>query len=89
VIPRRPTANLVGVAPVPELECGGAGTDRVVPGDPDGSLVVQKIEAAIDPLRFAACGDPMPRSGRPLSRARIDLVRAWIAAGALEGEVMP
>ncbi len=49
---------------------------RVLPGDPGNSYLVQKMEGR------AAVGSRMPLGGPPLTQASIDLVRAWIAAGA-------
>jgi hypothetical protein len=57
------------------------GTLRVNPGNPDASYIVQKIEG------IAAVGVRMPANGPPyLSQDRIDLVRRWIAAGALTAQ---
>lgn len=64
-------ASLVNVASV---EVGSL--RRVLPGDPGNSYLVQKIEGR------AAVGARMPLGGPALSQANIDLVRAWIAAGA-------
>lgn len=49
---------------------------RVTPGDPDASYLVQKIEGR------AAVGARMPLGGPPLPQSSIDLVRQWIAQGA-------
>lgn len=55
--------------------CGGE--IRVVPGDPDASLLVQKIT---DP----SCGERMPKdSDDPLPAEDIARIRAWISAGAM------
>jgi hypothetical protein len=64
-------AMLVNVASVevPALQ-------RVAPGNPDMSYLVQKIEGT------AAVGGRMPLGGAPLPQDRIDLIRRWIAAGA-------
>ncbi len=62
--------NLVGVP-----ADGDATQTRVIPGDPDGSYLVMKMEDAT-----GIVGDPMP--GVPLEQDRIDLVRAWIEDGA-------
>src|SRR5688500_6303092 len=64
-------AMLVNVASVevPALQ-------RVTPGNPDMSYLVQKIEGT------AAVGARMPLGGAPLPQDRIDLIRRWIAAGA-------
>ena len=64
-------ASLVNVASV---EVGAL--RRVLPGDAANSYLVQKIEGR------AAVGARMPLGGPALSQANIDLVRAWIAAGA-------
>lgn len=54
--------------------------DRVAPGDPDNSFLILKIRATEvqDGL-----GAPMPYSYDPLSPSEIDVVRRWIAEGAL------
>lgn len=53
------------------------GETLVIPGDPDNSYLVKKLEGAADIV-----GDPMPQMG-PLSDDKIQLVRDWIAGGAL------
>jgi hypothetical protein len=66
-------ANLVN-AP----SSGKAGAVRVVPGDPNNSYLVQKLEGAA-----GIVGLRMPRNGPPyLTDAQVALVRQWIAAGA-------
>lgn len=51
---------------------------RVLPGDPNGSYLVQKIES--DSPKF---GSRMPLDGPPfLSQGDIRLIRSWIEAGA-------
>lgn len=52
------------------------GLMRVSPGNPDASYIVQKLQGT------NAVGGRMPLGGPYLSQDRIDLVRAWIAAGA-------
>lgn len=54
--------------------CGGE--VRVVPGDPDASLLVQKIT---DP----SCGERMPKDNEALSPETVERIRAWISAGAM------
>ncbi|MFK8017771.1 MAG: Ig-like domain-containing protein [Gammaproteobacteria bacterium] len=49
---------------------------RVVPGDPDASYLVQKIEGT------AAVGQQMPLGGPFLDSDQVAQVRDWIAAGA-------
>lgn len=56
--------------------CEMSGLDRIVPGDPDNSLLFLKISATPPP-----CGKAMPEDN-PLDAAKIDLVRSWIEAGA-------
>jgi len=53
------------------------GTLRVSPGNPDASYIVQKLQGT------NSVGARMPFGGPYLSQAQIDLVRGWIAAGAL------
>jgi uncharacterized protein (TIGR03118 family) len=66
-------ASIVGMASIeqPALK-------RVAPGDPDHSYLVQKIEGAA-----GISGQRMPLGGPFLTQSDIDLVRTWIAQGAL------
>lgn len=52
------------------------GETLVIPGDPDGSYLVKKLEGA-----DGIVGDPMPQSA-PLADDKLQLVRDWIEAGA-------
>lgn len=66
--------NLVNVA-----SSGKPGAIRVIPGDPDNSYLIHKLEGASDIV-----GLRMPRNGPPyLTDAQVAMVRQWIAAGAL------
>jgi hypothetical protein len=57
---------------------------RINPGNPDASYLVQKIQG------IAAQGVRMPANGPPyLSQEQIDLVRRWVAGGALPASVAP
>lgn len=56
--------------------CAPSGKTRVVRGNPDESLLVQKISDN------TSCGERMPPTGEPVSAEAIDLVTKWIAAGA-------
>src|SRR5689334_5152103 len=56
---------------------------RVNPGNPDQSYIVQKISGS------AAVGGRMPLGQSPLPQDRIDLIRSWIAAGALPAASAP
>lgn len=50
--------------------------DRVKPGDPNNSYLVQKVEGT------AAVGERMPLSGPALSQSEINMIRDWITNGA-------
>ncbi len=57
--------------------CGDKDRLLVVPGNPDGSLLIQKLEDTQD------CGTPMPpHRSDAVPAEEIALVRAWIEAGA-------
>ncbi len=49
---------------------------KVLPGDPDNSYLIQKLEGT------AGMGLQMPRNLPPLPQADIDVVRQWITDGA-------
>jgi hypothetical protein len=63
--------NLVGVASVQQ-----PAPDRVTPGDPDNSYLIQKLEG------MAAAGMQMPLGLPPLDQSTIDAIRQWITDGA-------
>jgi hypothetical protein len=54
-----------------------AGAVRVVPGDPDASYLIQKIEGAP-----GIVGDRMPQRGPFLTPGQIQIIRRWIEVGA-------
>jgi len=57
---------------------GKPGAIRVIPGNPNDSYLVQKLEGAP-----GIVGARMPRTGPPhLSDAQVKMIRDWIAAGA-------
>jgi len=57
---------------------GKPGTIRVVPGDPDNSYLVHKVEGSPDII-----GLRMPYSGAPfLTDGQILILKRWIAIGA-------
>jgi hypothetical protein len=65
--------SLVGVA-----SSGKPGAMRVVPGDPDRSYIVHKLEGASDIV-----GVRMPRGNGPfLTQGQMLVIRRWIAEGA-------
>ena len=51
--------------------------ERVRPGDPDNSYLIQKLEG------HASVGGQMPLGGPPLSADAIAVIRQWITDGAL------
>jgi hypothetical protein len=63
--------NLVNVASPRD-----ASLVRVVPGNPDASLIIQKLEGT------QTLGDRMPDFGPYLPQSTIDVIRLWIANGA-------
>jgi hypothetical protein len=85
-------ANLVGVAAAGT----GAGTSgvtcaslapgllRVTAGDAAASLLHGKVAAKLAGMQ-PACGSPMPTPATavPLTQAQVDLIAAWINAGAM------
>jgi hypothetical protein len=82
--------NLVGV-PAQGPACSQSGQLRVSPGKPEESLLLHKMSTMAP-----SCGDPMPIGVRfdpnclspspavCTTAGEIELVRAWIAAGALD-----
>ena len=59
-----------------EQSCASSGLERVVPGDPERSLFLQKI------ARTQTCGTAMPPTKQALPSEQVQQVRAWIANGA-------
>ena len=62
--------NLVGV------ESQGYPGHRVVPGDPDSSVLHRKLNG------LSGVDDQMPLGGPPLPEASLNLIRDWIFEGA-------
>ncbi len=54
--------------------------NRVTPNQPDNSYLVHKVQGTH--LDEGGVGDRMPEGRAPLSQAEIDLIRAWVQAGA-------
>jgi len=66
-------AALVGVA-----SSGKPGAVRVIPGDPENSYIIHKLEG-----RPGIVGQRMPRTGGPyLTEGQILIIKRWIAEGA-------
>ncbi len=63
--------NLINVASPQD-----ATLTRVIPGNPDGSLLIQKLEGT------QTVGIRMPAFSPPLPQATIDVIRQWILNGA-------
>jgi hypothetical protein len=57
-----------------------AGMMRVTPSLPDSSYLVHKVQGT--QATVGGSGGQMPLGGAPLSQSQINLIRAWIAAGA-------
>ena len=55
--------------------------NRVTPDEPDNSYLVHKVQGTH--LSVGGSGDQMPQGRSPLTQPDIDLIRAWIEAGAL------
>jgi hypothetical protein len=57
---------------------GKPGAVRVIPGDPENSYLVQKLEG-----HSGIVGQRMPRTGGPyLTEGQMQIIRRWIARGA-------
>jgi len=66
-------ANLVNVP-----ARGKPGAIRIIPGDPENSYVIQKLEGA-----SGIVGERMPRTGGPyLTPGQIQIIKRWIELGA-------
>ncbi len=68
-------ANVINV---PSMELSTM--NRVTPGQPNSSYLVHKVQGTHSDV--GGTGFQMPIGGSPLTQAQIDLIRAWIAAGA-------
>ena len=53
---------------------------RVLPGDPERSLLIQKVRLNVPDSEYGA---QMPYSYNPLTTRQLDTVRQWILEGAL------
>ena len=56
--------------------CRTGGKTRVVPGDPEASLLVEKLKPG------PSCGLRMPQGGKQFTADELATVTSWIAAGA-------
>ncbi|MBI1356564.1 MAG: DUF1553 domain-containing protein [Acidobacteria bacterium] len=60
---------------------GGKSGPAIIPGDPDGSLMIQKIVSGEMPPPELQ----LKYSVRPMTEVELNKVRRWIAEGAMEG----
>ena len=81
---RTPASNLVLLDGrsyqqlVGRTSLGKPGAILVIPGDPDNSYIVKKLERAPDIV-----GERMPRNNGPfLTEGQMRVIRRWIAEGA-------
>jgi hypothetical protein len=77
LIPDKAIATLVGVKSVEARSL-----TRVVPGKPDDSYLVMKLEGTH--IEHGGTGATMPFGALPLSKEEIARVRQWISEGAKE-----
>ena len=56
--------------------------NRVTPNQPDNSYLVHKVQGTHLDVGVDGSGSRMPLNRSPLSQSDIDLIRAWIQAGA-------
>ena len=69
---------LVGVMAGDTRQGKCAGKTYVVPGEPEASLLVDKLAN-----ETPSCGARMPQGFMPLDAMELETVRSWITAGAL------
>ncbi len=74
--PAKAEGGYVMTEPAKMLAAGDSGTAGIVPGKPETSHLVEQIVPGADGKA------EMPKNGKPLTAAEIDLVRRWIAEGA-------
>ena len=73
--------NLIGIRPTnPAAQSDGL--VRVMPGNPNVSLLFHKLNWNPQHHAGRAYGNPMPLGGEPLKFGVVEFVRRWIAAGA-------
>jgi hypothetical protein len=58
--------------------CAPKNLTRVIPGDPDNSLLVMKLSGS------PPCGERMPPASAPIPSTTLDVVKEWIQKGAPE-----
>ncbi len=77
-----PHAVLVDAKPT-AVDCSGSPMKRVVPGNPDASLLYVLVSTKVHG-EAAPCGETMPLGAdrASLTQGEVDQIRAWIVAGA-------
>ncbi len=70
--------TFASVVNVPAVELSTM--SRVTPGQPDNSYLVHKVQGTH--VNVGGSGFQMPLGRSPLTQTEIDLIRAWIEAGA-------
>jgi len=61
------------------------GAIRVIPGDPENSYLVHKLEGRTSPESQKIVGDRMPRGTGPfLTEGQMRVIKRWIELGALD-----
>lgn len=73
-------AHAALLSPAAGRLCGPTGATRVVPGDPEASLLIHKLRGVAPEGRL--CGSRMPSAGSHLSASRVETLEAWIRDGA-------
>lgn len=68
------TAYGLSLSSYSSLMQGGISGEVVIPGDPQNSIIIKRLEGKIIPQ--------MPFGGSPLPQATIQLIRDWITEGA-------
>ena len=77
LVPGRAAESLVNVSAI-----GAPHLLRVVPGDPDNSYLVMKLEGT--QVEHGGGGARMPLAGPPLQPDQIAVIRKWIADGSIQ-----
>ena len=59
---------------------GQSPLDRVVPGDPDASYIIHKLQGTQGTV--GGGGSQMPLNGAAFTDGTLDIIRAWVQTGA-------
>lgn len=80
--PAKPLGGLVMTSYADIVKGGESALSGIVPGNPDESTIVEQI-ASVD-----GAAPAMPKDRPPLSTEQVDLIRRWIAEGAVDDTPM-